>query len=90
MIQYPREGIPSDPCNLKELIYCCSYKVASLEIIRCEIVNKPRKINIVPVKEESIMRYAQGNNNNNKPDQRMKRKRLRLSQSPMRMNEPPT
>ena len=46
------------------------------------------KINVVPVNQEPIIRYAQGNNN--KPDQPMKIKRSRLSQSSMRMSEPPT
>ena len=62
--------------------------VASLKIRRCEIMSKPIKMNVVPVKEELIIRYAQGNNN--KPNQTMKTKRSRLSQSSMRMNEPPT
>ena len=46
-------------------------------------------MNVAPVNEKLIMRYAQGNNNN-KPDQPMKTKRSRLSQSSMRMSEPPT
>lgn len=45
-------------------------------------------MNVVPIKEELIMRYAQGNHN--KPNQPMKTKGSRLSQSPMRMSEPPT
>ena len=46
-------------------------------------------MNVVHVKEELIIRYVQGNNNN-KPDQPIKTKGSRLSQSPMRMSEPPT
>ena len=49
---------------------------------------EPRKMNVVPIKEELIMIYAQGNNN--KPNQTMKTKRSRLSQTSMRMSEPTT
>ena len=45
-------------------------------------------MNVVPVNQEPKIKYAQGKRS--KPDQPIKIKRSRLSQSSMRISEPPT